>query len=346
MPDTIEQIAMKAAVTLSTEKLSVSGNSRALSESESEDDSDDPSSDDYSSSEDYTSSSSCLSSADEAKFRFLLPKPPQTKVIEPISNMKKSSSMTKFDDEMSTLQVASLLSQARICDAKNQTKTMRRSSLSHHNSSFSTSLHHIQGERLHAGNRKSKEAVSPTALYNDTLVSAGFTPKVLACDQVNNFFLGVTADRISGYSKDIISAIKGSDLNFLRMAHFDLKRNMNCCNRFGESVLHTACRHGNLEVVKFLMQEAKVDIRVRDDYGRTPAHDACWQAEPNMELIELIIAQWPDLMLIADKRGFTPLQYVRKAQWPAWAEMFDQNHGKFLPKRLLKPGENFIAVSA
>jgi ankyrin repeat protein len=261
--------------------------------------------------------------------------------------------MTMLKEEMSTMQVAALLNQARLCDAKNQTKTMRRSSISGTRSSFSadaslksqppTSVNHIQGQSQ--ASEVGNSAVSPTILYNDILVSAGFTPHTIACADVKGFFLRITSDRLNCYSKDIIGAITSSDLNFLRMAHTDLNRNMNCCNRFGETVLHTACRLGQLEVVKFLVNEAKVDVRVRDDYGRTPAHDACWQAEPNMELIEIIVNQCPDLLLVTDKRGFTPLQYVRKAQWPAWAEVFKKN--QFLPKRLWHAGDsNLIAVSA
>jgi hypothetical protein len=368
MADTIEAIALKASV-LAAQELATSNHANPMSETEEEsDDHDDElvsgGSEYYSSSEDYTSSSSYLSSGDESKFIFLVSKASQLKAAElkpTITNKpsgttmkRRSTSMTALEEEMSTMEVAALLNQARLCDAKHQTKAMRRSSFSSTRSSLSAdpsfksppsnAVKHIQGQSQ-GSELLRNSAVNPSDLYNDILVSGGYTPRTIPCEDVNGFFLGITSDRLNSYSKDIIGAITSSDMNFLRMAHNDLNRNMNCCNRFGESVLHTACRRGLLEVVKFLINEAKVDVRVRDDYGRTPAHDACWQAEPNMELIEIILNQYPDLLLITDKRGFTPLQYVRKDQWPAWVELFKKN--QFLPKRLLHADDskNFIAVS-
>lgn len=267
--------------------------------------------------------------------------------------------MPNFQEEMSTMQVAILLNQVRVKDEEQKReqkqqkcKTGRRHSMtSGPNSNMSTAsaptklvdrnLPHIQGTGMEASVVSSctvEDAPGdPSDLYFDILIDAGYEPRTLKFEDTNSFFMKVTADRMNSYSKDIIGAVRNADLNFLRMAHFDMNRNMNCCNRFGESVLHTACRHSNIESVTFLLEEAKVDLRVRDDFGRTPCHDAAWQGVPNMELVEMILLYCPDLLLIADKRGFTPLQYVRKAQWGAWNEILKKNKDKILPKQLLKP---------
>mmetsp|Transcript_5122 Transcript_5122/g.10329 ORF Transcript_5122/g.10329 Transcript_5122/m.10329 type:complete len:109 (-) Transcript_5122:51-377(-) len=77
------------------------------------------------------------------------------------------------------------------------------------------------------------------------------------------------------------------------------------------------------KIVKFFVVEANVSLKVRDDFGRTPLHDACWTQEPNYELVSLIIQKEPDLVFISDKRGHTPLQYVRHQHWSSWSKFIN-----------------------
>lgn len=309
----------------------------------------DSSSEEESDSESDEESDSCLSSSgDDEKLIAILAKerrhPFSETIAQPISDgMKKSVSLPSFTQlEMSCLQVHVLLNQVRLSDAAKG--ATRRNSMK----TPQTKVEHIQGEAMESGNPltlRMQETQDPTLVFHEILKDAGYAPRVISYNEIERFFQGITTDRLNSYSKDIIGAVTTNDLNFLRMSHFDHKRNMNCCNRFGESIVHTACRHSQFDVVRFLVKEAKVDLRVVDDFGRTPCHDAAWQAEPNMELIELIVTKCPDLLLVSDKRGFTPLQYVRKAQWPVWVEMLEKNRAKILPKKLLKPGKELTAVS-
>jgi hypothetical protein len=308
----------------------------------------DYSSEEESDSESDEESDSCLSSSgdDENLLAMLIKErrhPFSATISQPVSGgMKKSTSLPSLTQaEMSCLQVHVLLNQVRLSDAAKG--ATRRNSMKNPQ----TKIEHIQGEAMASGDPptlKAQETQDPTVVFNDILRDAGYSPRVISYNEIERFFQGITTDRLNSYSKDIIGAVKTNDLNFLRMSHFDHKRNMNCCNRFGESIVHTACRHSQFDVVRFLVKEAKVDLRVVDDFGRTPCHDAAWQAEPNMELIELIVTKWPDLLLVADKRGFTPLQYVRKAQWSVWNEMLEKNRAKILPKKLLKPCKAAVSV--
>jgi hypothetical protein len=47
---------------------------------------------------------------------------------------------------------------------------------------------------------------------------------------------------------------------------------MDACNRFGESVLHMACRRGATPMVAFLMADCGLQVNISDDFGRTPLH--------------------------------------------------------------------------
>lgn len=44
--------------------------------------------------------------------------------------------------------------------------------------------------------------------------------------------------------------------------------------RFGERPLHYACTHGCYKIVEFLLSK-EADLKVTDDKGRTPLHNAC-----------------------------------------------------------------------
>uniref|UniRef100_A0A7S1VHP3 Uncharacterized protein n=1 Tax=Grammatophora oceanica TaxID=210454 RepID=A0A7S1VHP3_9STRA len=146
-----------------------------------------------------------------------------------------------------------------------------------------------------------------------------------------DFFVPVSADRIAAHSTVLQRAIQAEDLDILRKFHA-AGSPLNTCNKFGESVLHSAARRSLHKTLHFLIHECNVDVRVHDDYGRTPMHDCCWTTSPNLQVAKVLLEAWPDMLYICDMRGFTPLQYVRKEYYPEWTEFLKQ-----LPKEYLKP---------
>lgn len=103
--------------------------------------------------------------------------------------------------------------------------------------------------------------------------------------------------------------------------------------------MHLACRRGYLDVVTFLVCEAGVPVLVRDDYGRTPMHDACWSTSPNLELMEFLLRTCPDLLLLSDVRGHLPFSYVRKEHWKAWIGFLEQHRDLLRPKLVKEEDE-------
>eukprot|EP00534_Pseudo-nitzschia_fraudulenta_P001360 CAMPEP_0201121968 /NCGR_PEP_ID=MMETSP0850-20130426/5717_1 /ASSEMBLY_ACC=CAM_ASM_000622 /TAXON_ID=183588 /ORGANISM="Pseudo-nitzschia fraudulenta, Strain WWA7" /LENGTH=371 /DNA_ID=CAMNT_0047388539 /DNA_START=227 /DNA_END=1342 /DNA_ORIENTATION=+ len=100
-----------------------------------------------------------------------------------------------------------------------------------------------------------------------------------------------------------------------------------CSNRFGESLMHLACRRGRTDMVRFLVEEFPSGTRnttpqqmlsVRDDCHKTPLHDACWTPSPNFELVDLVLKHAPEQVVMEDCRGNTPLEYVRREDYPLW----------------------------
>lgn len=150
--------------------------------------------------------------------------------------------------------------------------------------------------------------------YLESIISCNSKHRVP--QELDNFFIEQSYDE-SGYDFEVIAAIRNQDIATLRAIHRS-GRSLQCANRFGESLLHMACRRGFDEVVDFLIHEAGVSVRIRDDYGRTPLHDACWTATPNFKLVEMLILESPELLWIRDKRNDAPLHYARREHWQEW----------------------------
>ena len=252
--------------------------------------------------------------------------------------VRRSNSLPSFNEiEMSSTQVSVMLNQLRNSNHGVKQQDCRTSKIK--------KLEHIQGVAMDAVT-STRCIEDPTIVFNDILTESGFDPRVISHNELGDYFLNVTESRLTSYSMNIINAVRTGDLDFLRMSHFEQKHDLTCCNRFGESIIHIACRHSMVDVVRFLIEEANVSLRVVDDFGRNPCHDTAWQSAPNMELIQLLASHEPDLLLISDKRGFTPLQYLRKERWPEWVEFLRKNRADVLPKKLLQPQRSYTAGSA
>ena len=69
------------------------------------------------------------------------------------------------------------------------------------------------------------------------------------------------------------------------------------------------------------------------DFGRTPFHDACWRTEPDLDILDLLLDNAPELLMLSDKRGHTPLDYSRRQHWGMLVPFLEGRKGKFRPAR-------------
>jgi len=145
--------------------------------------------------------------------------------------------------------------------------------------------------------------------------------------ELSDFFASISESQVAAYSMEIVCACRENNVSKLREFHEARGREcLNCYNRFGEGLLNMACRRGFKDIVEFLLSpEVGLDIRICDDYGRTPLHDACWNPEPQLDICAWLMSIDPSLWLITDKRGFTPFQYARKSDWHVWREFLFDN---------------------
>ena len=158
-----------------------------------------------------------------------------------------------------------------------------------------------------------------------------------ADDDSSLTFLKPTDEMVAAYKMEVVTALRTENVEELKKLH-EAGEELQCCNRFGESLLHMACRRSLTDVVKFLVREAKVSLLVKDDFGRTALHFALWTPEPNFELVQFIVEQVPALLSVKDVRGHLPLQYARKEDWNAWCEFFETRKHILRRKEPTSPG--------
>ncbi len=120
----------------------------------------------------------------------------------------------------------------------------------------------------------------------------------------------------TSYGVSLTKAIRSSD-EIQARSLLSSGLHPNACNKFGESIVHAACRRGDFAMLRALL-EARSSVQVTDDFGRTPLHDACWTSTPSFDTIRLLLDQDPWLPCIVDCRGSAPLGYVRRAHWAVW----------------------------
>lgn len=197
--------------------------------------------------------------------------------------------------------------------------------------------HVTNGEpALHTSTTADSKDCHPQTTLIAILQAAGYQARPRNYSELKDYFLEYTEEHIVAYDQEVINAIRSRNIPFLRALKAK-GRTLHCANRYGESLVHMACRRGMTDVVRFLVLEANVSLRVKDDYGRTPLHDACWSAEPNFELMDFLIDQEADLLLIEDKRGHFPFSYARRTHWEGWNKFLLARKGNIRLRTFQEP---------
>jgi hypothetical protein len=156
----------------------------------------------------------------------------------------------------------------------------------------------------------------------------GLTMNVKPSTELCDFFPTATEEQIAAYTTQIVSAARKNEVSELRRL-CDAGSSMKCFNRFGETLLHMACRRGFKDMVEFLLEQPAIGVRVVDDCGRSPIHDLCWNPTPQLEICKWIMERDPSLFFVSDRRGFSPFDYARPQHWNIWKQFLLDNKGCF-----------------
>lgn len=184
--------------------------------------------------------------------------------------------------------------------------------------------------------RTAPAGTHPEDFLHDILRERGYSVEMVSMKETE-FHRVPEAARVSAYDKTILSAVLEEDeaaLERMRAAG----RRMDACNRFGDSVLHMACRRGRAGALRYLLRVCgRGGVVLSDDFGRTLMHDACWTATPRFDVASAVLDADPRLLRMLDSRGSSPLQYVPQDQWPLWCAFFESRKEVYWPS--LAPGQ-------
>jgi len=129
---------------------------------------------------------------------------------------------------------------------------------------------------------------------------------------------------------DLLKAVREGDLEKLRslmngkQKDYDLEAR----NQSGENLVHMACRVTGIsvDVLKFLVDDAKVQLNVRDRFGRTPLHNACMSAIPNFNNIDYIMKKAPKLTVFEDDKNKVPFDLIPQRCFERWTRFLSEKH--------------------
>lgn len=173
---------------------------------------------------------------------------------------------------------------------------------------------------------------SPQDFFMAMLQARGY-PGIMPCSLKCGYHNSPTKHQMASYGVTLTKAIRSSDTTTARTL-LAAGLHPNACNKFGESIIHAACRRGDYAMLRALI-EAGSSVQVTDDFGRTPLHDACWTSSPNFDTIRCLLDEDPWLLCVMDCRGSTPLGYVRKAHWGVWIGFLGAIADRYWPALIL-----------
>ena len=82
-------------------------------------------------------------------------------------------------------------------------------------------------------------------------------------------------------------------------------RRMNACNRYGETLVHAACRAGSQRSLAYLLAHGGT-LRCCDDAGRVPLHESCRAGQPCLAIALRILLEDSRQAHALDARGSAP----------------------------------------
>lgn len=136
--------------------------------------------------------------------------------------------------------------------------------------------------------------------------------------------------QLASFGTELVKAIHISDVEKLgRLLGAGLSPNP--CNQFRDSIVDLVCKRANASVFRCLVEHG-CDLRVCDGFGRTPLHHCCWASEFSADIASIILKTDPQQLFMEDKRGQTPLEYVRPDQAVPWIDFLETNVSTLFPQ--------------
>ena len=69
-------------------------------------------------------------------------------------------------------------------------------------------------------------------------------------------------------------------------------------------------------------------------------HDVCWRARPAFDIVSLLLNHDLTMLLVQDRFGAFPLDYVNSRQWKEWCRFLDSIKDQYWPVRVSDNSNN------
>jgi hypothetical protein len=135
--------------------------------------------------------------------------------------------------------------------------------------------------------------------------------------------------QLASFGTELVKAVHNSDVARLDEL-LSAGLSPNPCNQFRDSVVDLVCKRANAAVFDVLVKHG-CDLRVCDGFGRTPLHHCSWASHFSTEIAQKIIETDREQLLMEDKRGQTPLEYVRSDQAKKWIDFLEEHADRYFP---------------
>jgi hypothetical protein len=180
-----------------------------------------------------------------------------------------------------------------------------------------------------------KSTVSPQDYVDAMIYALGYSTKRYNTLETA-YYNRTTPLQQASFRSHMLNLVKMGNARELK-AHLQCGLSPNPANVYGESLVHKVCRLGRSRLLQALLDDCHVDVRVADEHGRTPLHDAC--AANSIECFELICDKDLRLLYMADHLNMVPLQFVPKTAWMDWILFLDAKKEDYWPEGKFARGQ-------
>lgn len=141
--------------------------------------------------------------------------------------------------------------------------------------------------------------------------------------------------QLASFGSAVVKAVHSSDARSLSKL-IGCGLSPNPCNQFGDSILSLICKRADYSVFSVLVDQG-CDLQICDSFGRTALHNLAWASRFSGPMAKVILDYDLHQVLLEDKRGQCPLEYVRQDKWGEWISFLRANMDVYWPVSYDRP---------
>ena len=163
---------------------------------------------------------------------------------------------------------------------------------------------------------------SPHEQVMELLRNRGYSTERMTIDR-GGYISKPTPLQLASFGKLMVQAVNNSDTETVSKL-LDCGLSPNPCNQFGDSILSLICKRADYNVFAVFLEHG-CDLRVCDSFGRTALHHLAWAGKFSAPLAKAILTCDPHQILMEDKLGKCPMEYVRGSKSEQWIAFWNEH---------------------